>query len=1318
MPKPTFLQTVLRKPARSYADPNGGSPWADSYVDERQSHYYPQSRYVPAPRSEYGYDYPESSASYSMYREDVGPGPSSGRRAGGSVGGRKGAGSTVSASAASEIGAGTRFPKATRRVASSVVLRDGGLVHQPLRETASAVGVGSAVGAPRRKKERSETEAQKLAAATQAETSRASTVKRKKKKKVVRSALAGDDGTSSVVSSPVSPVSHVSLSTTMSLSHPPPIRSRQSETSSSAASSPVPPLSPTVPVQQRIVVDQAPPTRPAMAVLSKGPMPLLTPPSSVQSTPMSSTTSVIRRQVTVPPIIVEKVKPVVEESDDEDEVFYTPRSSMDLTPTLREPLLAEPVLTPKAVSRTPPVEPPSFNFLPPTPAPVPDPIQSPFYSEPPSPVDSSLHPNRLPPRPSPRITIPSPPAAPAPPPLELAPPVPPKDDVEIQSASGEVGSDEDEESERQGYRGRSTGTSPSRLSRPPSITPTSRPTSRAQSFSRSHSARSPSIDDRATLSRQSTRHLSRGSHDGSRPGSEASFGATSAREGSIRGSTSGFGKGGWAAAAASASAARSAAGSPVMMYMPSQGDGWADFQQPPPRQSRFTPLPAASAPLSFDRLVNGSSMGGTSSAPTSQNGHSQAQGYGGQVPGPMQGQGSLRPPSNADSSPSEYSQISDGLPVPSRSYLKEDYTSQASQSSQLSDDGQGGAGETGWGEENGVGQEWRDERGGRRSISPAGVVPFPEARLPSLAPVATTSSSSRPTSPRPLSPQPYLSRPSSPLPAQPNCRVHSPIPTRPTTPSSRAGFEPPSFLDPDILTLLPEMTPEDSERTYRPSPADPPRSKSRLSLHDHVGHSRRSSMFRARSEVGLGGLGSGNSEAGEEGDGLGELPSAPVVRRSKSVIGFRHTGGSAGSKWEGSSHGDGVLMESHGRAQDGTGGYTNLILPSGAYKPSNPSRFTPDLDARILGLPHATMASITLHTTFHRSSATPVHLRDQLPPLVDFTSHLKPPVKVGNSQLLVQVYAVAVDQVDVRALEDKGRGDVGKWVPGRSFVGRALVVGADEKEVVRGDIVMGLLDIRKSGALSEYIIVERRRISRAPFPTPLTLEQLAILPLQGIAAARAVRTNLTRHTRALVMNAHTGVAALVCQEMARAGVNVTAVVPGGDDSHEAHRRCLTNGAKGVLMGSAAAVMINLEESGWDYVFDTQGGQRVYDTARRMLKDGGKIVSMKRPESNFSHGAPILASRPSGIKTLRSVFSNKRKESKFVAFEYLPPTGSGEPEVDSSGMDYRDVMEEPCMAIFRPALEGEKSVMPFEKGAEVFGYGGWGECGVRVVRVMG
>ena len=50
---------------------------------------------------------------------------------------------------------------------------------------------------------------------------------------------------------------------------------------------------------------------------------------------------------------------------------------------------------------------------------------------------------------------------------------------------------------------------------------------------------------------------------------------------------------------------------------------------------------------------------------------------------------------------------------------------------------------------------------------------------------------------------------------------------------------------------------------------------------------------------------------------------------------------------------------------------------------------------------------------------------------------------------------------------------------------------------------------------------------------------------------------------------------------------------------------MANGARGVLTGSPAAVMLQLDEDGWDFIFDTVGGQRVYDTAKRILKSGGK-----------------------------------------------------------------------------------------------------------------
>ncbi|KAJ7229089.1 hypothetical protein GGX14DRAFT_346422 [Mycena pura] len=116
------------------------------------------------------------------------------------------------------------------------------------------------------------------------------------------------------------------------------------------------------------------------------------------------------------------------------------------------------------------------------------------------------------------------------------------------------------------------------------------------------------------------------------------------------------------------------------------------------------------------------------------------------------------------------------------------------------------------------------------------------------------------------------------------------------------------------------------------------------------------------------------------------------------------------------------------------------------------------------------------------------------------------------------------------------------FIPGRSFVGRVLECGWEVCDEVarRGEWVVGLLDVRKSGALAEFITADRHRIHRVPhpqshangsqptahsssdghlhshsnqYPAPPaaapppgpTLEELALLPF-ALTAYRAVRT--------------------------------------------------------------------------------------------------------------------------------------------------------------------------------------------------------------------
>ncbi|KAI6035584.1 hypothetical protein F5J12DRAFT_711791 [Pisolithus orientalis] len=268
-----------------------------------------------------------------------------------------------------------------------------------------------------------------------------------------------------------------------------------------------------------------------------------------------------------------------------------------------------------------------------------------------------------------------------------------------------------------------------------------------------------------------------------------------------------------------------------------------------------------------------------------------------------------------------------------------------------------------------------------------------------------------------------------------------------------------------------------------------------------------------------------------------------------------------------------------------------------------------------------------------------------------FTSHRAPPAYVGGNAVLVQVWEVGLDGTDARlvgvpspqiavsglpgtpygtkvakALEkEKLRAPAVGYIPGRSFVGRVLEVGWEVREetVRRGDWVVGLTSVQKSGALAQFVLVDRHRIHRVPQPhilrrTPystdnpasppanghvtvngdaaagrsaslrsgvdvLTVEELALLPLSGVPAYRAIRTfpqaswpvgpalrrGLAQSTlpplggvfpadqsdmpaahqmrdsrpRALVLRAHDGPGALAMQILVREGWCVWAHVP-------------------------------------------------------------------------------------------------------------------------------------------------------------------------------
>lgn len=188
-------------------------------------------------------------------------------------------------------------------------------------------------------------------------------------------------------------------------------------------------------------------------------------------------------------------------------------------------------------------------------------------------------------------------------------------------------------------------------------------------------------------------------------------------------------------------------------------------------------------------------------------------------------------------------------------------------------------------------------------------------------------------------------------------------------------------------------------------------------------------------------------------------------------------------------------------------GYTSLVLPRAAYTPSSNKHYSvlfgnsDDIDITRSGLAQTTMTTISITknaalsagharprfrslSSFansvgglaSRSSkdltvATPDHLLMTLPLPLSITSHTTPPNKVHSTQVLVQVYAVAVDGLDDVIVYDKAaRQDSYGFVPGRSFVGRAVECGYEVNSIAKSDWVMGLMDMRKVSTQSMFFL--------------------------------------------------------------------------------------------------------------------------------------------------------------------------------------------------------------------------------------------------------
>ncbi|KAI0269300.1 hypothetical protein BC834DRAFT_967929 [Gloeopeniophorella convolvens] len=501
-------------------------------------------------------------------------------------------------------------------------------------------------------------------------------------------------------------------------------------------------------------------------------------------------------------------------------------------------------------------------------------------------------------------------------------------------------------------------------------------------------------------------------------------------------------------------------------------------------------------------------------------------------------------------------------------------------------------------------------------------------------------------------------------------------------------------------------------------------------------------------------------------------------------------------------------------------GYTTLTLPRASYRAEDPWRTLGGgrVDLPRDGRAQASMVSIEVVRGVASASFLPAGLRRRssvsrpgkkhdLAGALALTSHRPPPSFVPSSDVLVQVYAVGLEGLDRQIVSDKvgtgeggGRGAAG-FVPGRGVLGRVVECGweVSNETLKKGEWVIGLLDARKCGGLSEFVLLNRHRVHRAPqpsvptptpFPTPLrsrsasapsfSLESLALLPLLGVSAYRAVRTYPVSKSSlssgggsALVLRGQDGVGGLATLMLRSMGVNVIvqvepAAVGLDPDStaskpfmlfSQADERTLGSspprrlqevcarlrgwGVEGICVGAPLGVLRAIDAD-IDFVLDTVGGRELWDAAHALLARAGHA----RGPAQFTTLVGDVGARravPSaqdhwraGVRNLRRAMSSKRGTPTPSPDDSVPAPAHGPrkvgyawvscvADVDFEGGDVRDAL---AAVLGGPAgqpppetllgLGGEYGagrVLPFERAPEAFGGGVLEGGGTAVVRVV-
>ncbi|MDY0263458.1 NADP-dependent oxidoreductase [Syntrophotalea acetylenica] len=276
-------------------------------------------------------------------------------------------------------------------------------------------------------------------------------------------------------------------------------------------------------------------------------------------------------------------------------------------------------------------------------------------------------------------------------------------------------------------------------------------------------------------------------------------------------------------------------------------------------------------------------------------------------------------------------------------------------------------------------------------------------------------------------------------------------------------------------------------------------------------------------------------------------------------------------------------------------------------------------------------------------------------------SEIEPPDPKAD-EVLVEIKAISINPVDVktraaREVLDMIVGTEPPVILGWDIAGKVTAVGDKITQFVPGDSVFGMVNFPGEGrAYAEYVAAPGDQLAKIPADT--SFEDAAATTLAAMIALQVLQSRVKQDDRVLIHAGSGGVGHFAIQIAKHLGAYVVS----------------TSSAKNrdFVMALGADKHIDYQQhkfeevvSGMDFVLDTMGAD-VLKNSLKVVKDGGKIVSLPSPEfpqevkpyaqkRNIDVSFVLVESNGSDMNTLKDMLEAgvlKPHISKIFPFEEL------------------------------------------------------------------